>query len=172
MAGHKSGPDPKVSLDVLRLLFRQREKWTPDEFSNAIFSATGVRFSRPHACRLLIKIKKGPMKFADKKFYDDAVAKAIKDKDIMAKGSIAFADRWVTYMEAKIATGDKLADIAHGCKEIALATDHVTGVMQLCAAVLLWNCWEYSEEFEQWWNKDMGRPELKGKLAQNSFVSL
>ena len=69
-------------------------------------------------------------------------------------GALRFAARWANYMEARIAKGDKLPDIAQACGHEA-DLEGITGFMYGAAVSVLASCWEHGEALRRWHNKDI-----------------
>lgn len=71
---------------------------------------------------------------------------------VMQTASVEYAQRWADLMEQKIATGQKVADIAEETSNEA-DTEGITGFMYGYAVSLLSYFWEYGEELRLWHNK-------------------
>lgn len=63
-----------------------------------------------------------------------------------------FAEAWARLMQAKIADGGKLADIADDCCSLANKGYGITGFMYGCAVRVLAHCWKHGEELRRWHN--------------------
>lgn len=89
------------------------------------------------------------MEFKNKEIWDKAVE--VNKDDFYGKGIIDFANRWALLMEAEIAKGFKVADIAHETSNKA-DTDGITGFMYGMAVTLLSESWKYGDELAAWHN--------------------
>lgn len=67
---------------------------------------------------------------------------------------IEYADLWARLMEARIAGGAKLADIANDCSRLADTDIGITGFMYGCAVGILAKVWVHGEELRRWHNLD------------------
>lgn len=65
-----------------------------------------------------------------------------------------YAERWADMMEAKMAEGAKLEDIAKECSREA-DTEGITRFMYGCAVSILAICWEHGEKLRRWHNLDI-----------------
>jgi len=90
------------------------------------------------------------MKVKDQKAYD-----AWKDNnsDPYGKATVNYAIRWANLMEAKLAQGAALKDIAKATSHEA-DTEGITGFMYGCAVSILSQCWIHGEELRRWHNKE------------------
>jgi len=86
---------------------------------------------------------------------DPAVWQKWKDNnsDGYGLGVLSFAARWANLMEAKMAEGHALADIAQQCEREA-DTEGITGFMYGAAVSTLASCWAHGEELRRWHNLD------------------
>ena len=75
----------------------------------------------------------------------------INSKDFYSRGVVNYAKRWAELMEAEIAEGKKIFEIADKTSRIA-DTDGITGYMYGCAVSTLSHLWEYGEELRKWHN--------------------
>jgi hypothetical protein len=66
---------------------------------------------------------------------------------------MTYAERWARLMEARIAKGERLADIAKECSHIA-DEEGITGFMYGCAVSILAQVWIHGEELRRWHNLD------------------
>jgi hypothetical protein len=64
-----------------------------------------------------------------------------------------YAGRWAQLMQAEIAQGKALADIASQTSHDA-DIEGITGFMYGCAVAILAQCWIHGEELRRWHNKD------------------
>jgi len=64
-----------------------------------------------------------------------------------------YAETWANLMEARMAEGATLADIAQSTSHEA-DTGGITGFMYGCAVATLAHCWEHGEELRRWHNLD------------------
>lgn len=67
-------------------------------------------------------------------------------------GVYGFAEAWARLMQAKIADGKKIADVADECSSLADKGYGITGFMYGCAVSTLAHCWEHGEELRRWHN--------------------
>lgn len=90
------------------------------------------------------------MRLIDKEGWEKTVA--VND-DPYGKAGVSFAERWANLMEARIANGERLADIAQAtCREAD--TEGITGFMYGCAVSILSKVWAHGEELRRWHNLD------------------
>ena len=85
------------------------------------------------------------------KEYDEYVVK--NSKDSYSKGVVDYTAKWGDVMEAAIAEGKAIADIADSTSHEA-DTDGITGFMYGCAVSALARFWVHGEELWQWHNLD------------------
>jgi len=73
------------------------------------------------------------------------------NKDPYGAACVRYAARWANLMEARMATGTKLVDIA---KEVSHEADleGITGFMYGAAVSMLATCWVHGEELRIWHN--------------------
>ena len=85
------------------------------------------------------------------KLKDAAAWQAAQDNNTDPYGHavIVYAEQWANLMEARMANGEKLADIAHLTSSEA-DTEGITGFMYGCAVSQLAMVWEHGEELRQW----------------------
>ena len=91
------------------------------------------------------------MEILDQKVYDDW-----KDKnsdDPYSARCFSYAEDWADLMEAKMAEGEKLADVASATSHEA-DYDGITGFMYGMAVSILSKCWKHGEELRVWHNLD------------------
>ena len=67
-------------------------------------------------------------------------------------GVYGFAEAWARLMQARIAEGKSLADVADECCAIADKGYGITGFMYGCAVSVLAGCWKHGEELRRWHN--------------------
>lgn len=63
-----------------------------------------------------------------------------------------FAEAWARLMQARLAEGKKIADVADDCCSIADKAFGITGFMYGCAVSALAVCWDHGEELRRWHN--------------------
>ncbi len=90
------------------------------------------------------------MQISDNEAWTKAVA--IND-DPYGSGVIRYAERWADLMEAAMAGGAALADIADSTSHEA-DTEGITGFMYGAAVATLSRCWVHGEELRRWHNLD------------------
>lgn len=64
---------------------------------------------------------------------------------------MTYAERWARLMEARMAKGEKLADIADACSRLA-DNEGITGFMYGCAVAILCKVWQHGEALRLWHN--------------------
>ena len=105
----------------------------------------------------IIKIDKTTeMQFKDeaaKEVWDEMVEK--NSHDPLGKGVVDYARRWAKYMQALIAEGKTVVEIAEQASYDA-DIEGITGFMYGCAVNALSQSWKYGEELRKWHNKDYG----------------
>ena len=86
---------------------------------------------------------------------DEATWQTWKDKnqDSCGGGIIAYAERWARLMQAELAAGKKLENVAKTTSREA-DTDGITGFMYGAAVQTLATSWKYGEELRRWHNLD------------------
>lgn len=67
-----------------------------------------------------------------------------------------YAEIWARLMQAEIAKGAKLADIASRTSEVADKGIGISGFMYGCAVNALAECWVYGEDLRRWHNAAYG----------------
>lgn len=77
----------------------------------------------------------------------------VNSKDPYSNAVVRYAERWANLMEFRIASGDKIVDIADSTSREA-DTEGITGFMYGCAVNVLSQLWEYGEELRKWHNKE------------------
>ena len=90
------------------------------------------------------------MQIRNQKLWDDGVK---KNTDPYGAQVYIFAQAWAELMEARLAAGDKLEDIAKETSHEADTTG-ITGFMYGCAVSILAECWKHGEELRTWHNLD------------------
>jgi hypothetical protein len=84
--------------------------------------------------------------------YEDWKSK--NEADPYGAGILRYAHYWASLMEAEIAAGNKLEDIADSTSHTA-DTEGITGFMYGCAVSFLSHCWEHGEALRRWHNKEV-----------------
>jgi len=64
-----------------------------------------------------------------------------------------YAERWADVMEAALAEGKTVPDVAKALSHEA-DVEGITGFMYGCAISILASCWEHGEELRRWHNLD------------------
>jgi hypothetical protein len=90
------------------------------------------------------------MKVSDDQAWDDFVR---RNTDPYGAGVVRYAERWARLMQARMADGSKLEDIAKQASHDA-DNEGVTGFMYGCAVSMLSQTWEHGEELRRWHNLD------------------
>lgn len=75
------------------------------------------------------------------------------NSDTYGSACVRFADAWGRLMQARMAGGESLADVAEACSHEA-NTEGITGFMYGAAVSVLAECWEHGEELRRWHNLD------------------
>jgi hypothetical protein len=84
----------------------------------------------------------------------DAWSRCVSNnQDPYGFGAVSYAARWAAMMEARIAAGAKLEDIAKETSHKA-DTEGITGFMYGCAVSILSAVWKHGEDLRQWHNLD------------------
>ena len=81
----------------------------------------------------------------------EATVKA--NDDPYGAAGVRYAATWANMMEAEIASGAKLADVAKRTSHDA-DTDGITGFMYGCAVSILSQVWKHGDELRRWHNLD------------------
>lgn len=76
-----------------------------------------------------------------------------KNTDPYGGRVVSYGEDWANLMEARMANGEKIADIAKPTSHEA-DTDGITGFMYGCAVQALAHFWEYGEALRLWHNLD------------------
>ena len=79
----------------------------------------------------------------------------VNSNDGYSYAVVAYMIRWADLMEAEMAKGKKLEDIAEKTSRDA-DKEGITGFMYGCAVAALAEFWEYGEELRQWHNSKYG----------------
>ncbi len=82
----------------------------------------------------------------------------LNSDDDYSKGVVDYGERWADLMEARLAAGEELTQMADTTSHEA-DTEGITGFMYGCAVKALAHFWHYGEELRQWHN-------LKTQLRQ------
>ena len=64
---------------------------------------------------------------------------------------MAYAERWARLMEARMAKGERISDIADDCSHLA-DSDGITGFMYGCSVAILSKVWQHGEALRLWHN--------------------
>lgn len=65
---------------------------------------------------------------------------------------MTYAERWARLMEARMAKGERIADIADDCSHLA-DNEGITGFMYGCAVGILSKVWQHGEALRLWHTK-------------------
>ncbi len=90
------------------------------------------------------------MEVKNKALWDECVK---NNQDPYGGAAIRFTERWADLMEAKMAEGKALEDIAKEASDEA-DTEGITGFMYGCAVSTLAAVWEHGEQLRRWHNLD------------------
>lgn len=74
-----------------------------------------------------------------------------KNTDPYGGRVVSYGEDWANMMEARMASGEKIADIAEPTSRDA-DTDGITGFMYGCAVQALAHFWEHGDELRRWHN--------------------
>lgn len=74
-----------------------------------------------------------------------------KNTDSYGSGVVSFTERWARLMQARMADGVTLGDIADECCSVA-DNEGITGFMYGCAVSILAQVWEHGEDLRHWHN--------------------
>ena len=77
-----------------------------------------------------------------------------KNTDPYGGRVVSYGEDWANLMEARLAKGEKIADMAKITAGEA-DTDGITGFMYSCAVSALAHFWVHGEELRQWHNLDV-----------------
>ena len=90
------------------------------------------------------------------KLRDEAAWKSWveNNRDDYGAACVQYAEKWANLMEAKLAEGSKLEDIAKQTSHDA-DTEGITGFMYGCAVSMLAEAWEHGEQLRRWHNLDI-----------------
>lgn len=95
------------------------------------------------------------MRFKDDKAKEQWEEGLAMNDDPYGGAVYIFAQEWAKMMEAKLAEGAKLEDIAKDTSyEASKAAGDITGFMYGCGVGILSNVWEHGEELRCWHNLD------------------
>lgn len=92
------------------------------------------------------------MKISDPEAFEIARA---ANTDPYGSAIIRFAVRWAEEIEARMAVGKELAEVAADAMRAA-DTERISGSMLWCAVSTLSYWWEHGEELQRW---NSGKPE-------------
>lgn len=88
------------------------------------------------------------MKISNQDIWDRGIA---NNTDPYGARIFSYAKDWAELMEARMAAGEKLEDIANATSYQADA-DGITGFMYVAAVSTLAACWEYGDQLRRWHN--------------------
>ena len=99
------------------------------------------------------KLDEAPkMEFSDEEAWQQAVS---VNTDPYSQGIISFAERWARLMQAELANGKKLENIANTTSRKA-DTEGITGSMYGAAVHTLASSWKHGDQLRKWHNKQYG----------------
>lgn len=96
--------------------------------------------------------------------------KAENSSDPYSARVVSYGEDWANLMEARLAKGEKIIDIASDTSRKA-DTDGITSFMYGCAVSALARFWIHGEELRQWHNLDI-QISNEGEKANESGVVL
>ena len=76
---------------------------------------------------------------------------------------VDYAQRWARLMQARMAGGQELEDIAQATADEA-DTDGITGFMYGAAVSTLSKCWKHGDRLNRWHNRKYGVEESNGTV--------
>lgn len=94
-----------------------------------------------------------------------------KNSDPYGSGVVRYTERWANMMEAEIAQGKALKDIAKQTSHDA-DTEGITGFMYGCAVGALSHFWIHGEELRKWHNKDYGVAETEEGVVNPAILTI
>lgn len=92
-----------------------------------------------------------PIELRDEPLWRNQVE--INQGDGYSKAVVDYAERWARLMQAHLAEGSALVDIAAEDSHTA-DVDGITGFQYGCAVQILAQCWAHGEELRRWHNKE------------------
>lgn len=96
------------------------------------------------------------------KDYEDY--KAVNSQDFYSQAIVDYGEAWANLMEAEIAKGNKLEDIAQRTEREA-DTEGITGFMYGAAVSALRHFWIHGQELAVWHNKKYHSEDKAKQLA-------
>ncbi len=90
------------------------------------------------------------MKISNQALWDTGLA---NNTDPYGRACYTYAEHWANLMEAHLAEGKAIADVAEADSHTA-DEEGITGFMYGCAVSILASCWEHGEELRKWHNLD------------------
>jgi hypothetical protein len=74
--------------------------------------------------------------------------------DLYGSDIVSYGERWANLMEARMAKGEKIADIAKETSREADTTGIAGPILLCCAVMALIYFWQHGEELRLWYNID------------------
>ncbi len=129
-----------------------------DEVKRAAEIAESTRRREEETRRYQIEINSGkhePQVFAIKADARNDYERGLANNtDPYGRECYLFAADWAALMEAEIAKGRKVADVAKECSRTVDKQRGITGFMYGMAVGILSHCWEFGDELRRWHNLD------------------
>lgn len=143
--------NPDDNPDAITMFYSNESNRRHEEYKKSPAGKKAAREAEEASNRAEAAREEGILTF---KLKDEAGWKLSveKNQDGYGSGVIRFAARWANLMEAKMAKGAKLKDIADKCSHEA-DVEGITGFMYGAAVSTLSQVWEHGEELRRWHNK-------------------
>lgn len=107
------------------------------------------------------KLAEAPkMEFSDESAWQQAVD---TETYPLSRAILEFAERWARLMQAELANGQKLEDIA-GATSVEADTEGITGFMYGAAVSTLASTWKYGDQLCKWHNQKYGVEGIEGTV--------
>lgn len=127
---------------------RHREYVASPEYKARQEEAASKERERKEKVKTILANTLSTMSLADSEGWEKA-KKA--NSDPYGGAVITYAERWARLMEARMAKGEKIADIADECSRLA-DEEGITGFMYGCAVSTLARVWKHGEALRLWHN--------------------
>jgi len=95
------------------------------------------------------------MKIKDNLQTEYDAYKKLNSDDPYSEAIVLYSERWANLMEAQLAQGAALEDIANDASNKA-DTDGISGYMYGAAVAALSHFWQHGEDLRKWHNKEYG----------------
>lgn len=146
------GPYPKVRLSKADLLNDKRAKDSKErKYRKQV--ARWEREAQEHRERTEAKLATAPaMEYTDEDAWQQALS---VNTDSYSRAVMTFAERWARLMQAELANGEELENIASATSEEA-DIEGITGFMYGFAVHILSGCWKHGDQLRNWHNRKYG----------------